>query len=91
MPSDTAAPDLSGVLPKLLERTASSGPVSIDDPAGVTSLHAPVFDADGQVAVTLTLNGFSGSESSARLADCRDRLLAAALAITEGIGGLIPR
>lgn len=91
VPSDTAAPDLSGVLPKLLERTASSGPASIDDPAGVTSLHAPVFDANGQVAVTLTLNGFSGTESASRLAMCRDRLLAAARAITEGIGGQPPQ
>ena len=91
VPSDTAAPDLSGVLPKLLERTASTGPASIDDPAGVTSLHAPVFDSTGQVAVTLTLNGFSGTESSARLAECRDRLLKAARSISEVIGGQPPQ
>jgi len=90
VPSDTAAPDLSGVLPGLLERTASMGPASIDDPAGVTSLHAPVFDSAGQVAVTLTLNGFSGSESPSRLAECRDHLLAAASAISDGIGGRPP-
>ena len=90
VPSDTAAPDLSGVLPGLLERTASMGPASIDDPAGVTSLHAPVFDSAGQVAVTLTLNGFSGSESPSRLAGCRDHLLAAASAISDGIGGRPP-
>jgi flavin reductase (DIM6/NTAB) family NADH-FMN oxidoreductase RutF/DNA-binding IclR family transcriptional regulator len=90
VPSDTAAPDLSGVLPKLLEHTAAAGPASIDDPSGVTSLHAPVFDAEGQVAVTLTLNGFSGSEPALHLADCRDRLLAAAHAVTEGIGGRSP-
>ncbi|WP_285320379.1 flavin reductase family protein [Pseudarthrobacter sp. lyk4-40-TYG-27] len=87
VPSDTAAPDLSGVLPRLLERTATTGPASIDDPAGVTSLHAPVFDSSGQVAVTLTLNGFAGTESAAHLARCRDRLLAAAAAVTEAIGG----
>ncbi|MDR6639468.1 flavin reductase [Paenarthrobacter nitroguajacolicus] len=91
VPSDTAAPDLSGVLPKLLERTASTGPASIEDPGGVTSLHAPVFDPTGQVAVTLTLNGFSGSEPASRLTQCRDRLLAAAQAISEEIGGRPPR
>jgi flavin reductase (DIM6/NTAB) family NADH-FMN oxidoreductase RutF/DNA-binding IclR family transcriptional regulator len=90
VPSDTAAPDLSGVLPRLLERTATTGPVSIDDPSGVTSLHAPVFDPFGQVAVTLTLNGFAGTESTAHLAQCRDRMLAAAAAVTEAIGGHHP-
>ncbi|PTT69066.1 flavin reductase family protein, partial [Arthrobacter sp. HMWF013] len=90
IPSDSAAPDLSGVLPRLIEHAASSGPASIEDPAGVTSLHAPVFDSTGQVAVTLTLNGFSGTETPARLEACRDRLLVAAKAITEGIGGRHP-
>ena len=91
VPSDTAAPDLSGVLPRLIEHAASSGPASIDDPAGVTSLHAPVFDATGQVAVTLTLNGFSGMESVGRLEACRDRLITASQAITDGIGGTRPQ
>lgn len=91
VPSDTASPDLSGVLPLLIERAASSGPASLDDPAGVTSLHAPIFDSEGQVAVTLTLNGFSGTDSVARLEKCRDRLLASAKAISETIGGTPPR
>lgn len=90
VPSDTAAPDLSGVLPKLLAHMAASGPPSIDDPSGVTSLHAPVFDPEGRVAVTLTLNGFSGSETALHIADCRDRLLSAARAITKEIGGHSP-
>lgn len=91
VPSDTAAPDLSGVLPRLIEHAASTGPASIDDPAGVTSLHAPVFDSTGQVAVTLTLNGFSGTESAVRLKASRDRLLTAARAITDAIGGKHPQ
>ncbi|WP_395400153.1 flavin reductase [Arthrobacter sp. UC242_113] len=90
VPSDTAAPDLSGVLPRLIERAAATGPVSIDDPAGVTSLHAPVFDGAGQVAVTLTLNGFTGNEPGERLRACLDRLMAAAASITEAIGGTRP-
>lgn len=90
VPSDRPAPDLSGVLPKLLAHMASTGPASIDDPAGITSLHAPVFDPEGRVAVTLTLNGFSGSEPALHIADCLDRLLAAAEAITKEIGGHSP-
>ncbi|MFJ4208059.1 flavin reductase [Paenarthrobacter sp. NPDC089675] len=90
VPSDTAAPDLSGVLPLLIERAASSGPASLNDPEAVTSLHAPVFDSEGQVAVTLTLNGFSGNDSVARLEDCRDELLASAKAVSETIGGIPP-
>ncbi|ACL41493.1 flavin reductase domain protein FMN-binding [Pseudarthrobacter chlorophenolicus A6] len=90
VPSDTAAPDLSGVLPLLIERAASSGPAALDDPAGVTSLHAPVFDSEGQVAVTLTLNGFPGNESLTRLEECRDSLLGAARSITDAIGGNPP-
>ena len=90
-PSDTAAPDLSGVLPRLIEHAVSSGPPSIEDTAGVTSLHAPVFDSMSQVAVTLTLNGFSGSESVERLTVCLDRLISAAQVITDGIGGRNPQ
>lgn len=90
-PSDSQAPDLSGVLPKLLAHLMASGPATIDNPDGVTSLHAPVFDAAGQVAITLTVNGFSGTESAAALLECRDRMLATAEAITRSIGGEYPR
>ena len=90
VPSDTAAPDLSGVLPLLIERAASAGPAALDDPAGVTSLHAPVFDSEGQVAVTLTLNGFPGNDPVSRLEECRDSLVAAAQSITDAIGGIHP-
>ena len=87
--SDSAAPDLSGVLPSLLAR-AGSGPADLDQPAEVTSLHAPVFGPDGQVALSLTLNGFSGRDSSERLQECLDRLLLAAQRITEKLGGSAP-
>lgn len=87
--SDSAAPDLSGVLPSLLAR-AGAGPADLDHPAEVTSLHAPVFGPDGQVALSLTLNGFSGRDSSERLRECLDRLLLAAQRITEKLGGSAP-
>lgn len=87
--SDSAAPDLSGVLPSLLAR-AGAGPADLDQPAEVTSLHAPVFGPDGQVALSLTLNGFSGRDSSERLRECLDRLLLAAHRITEKLGGSAP-
>ena len=87
-PSDSDSPDLGGVLPKLLAHLAASGPATIDNLAGVTSLHAPVFDAAGQVAITLTVNGFSGTESADRLIECRDRMLATAGVITRSIGGV---
>lgn len=90
VPSDTPAPDLSGVLHRLLAHMATTGPASMDDPTGITSLHAPVFDPEGRVAVTLTLNGFSASEPALNIADCLERLLAAADAITKEIGGLSP-
>jgi DNA-binding IclR family transcriptional regulator len=62
----------------------------LDYPAGVTSLHAPVFDPEGQVAVTLTLNGFPGNVAVSRLEECRDSLLNAAQSITDAIGGVYP-
>jgi flavin reductase (DIM6/NTAB) family NADH-FMN oxidoreductase RutF/DNA-binding IclR family transcriptional regulator len=87
--SDSAAPDLSGVLPALLAR-AGAGPADLDNASEVTSLHAPVFGADGQVALSLTLNGFTGTESAQRLRHCLDRLLVAARSITEKLGGSQP-
>ena len=87
--SDSAAPDLSGVLPSLLAR-AGAGSADLDNPTEVTSLHAPVFGADGQVALSLTLNGFSGIESPGRLRHCLNRLLVAARNITEKLGGSQP-
>jgi DNA-binding IclR family transcriptional regulator len=87
--SDSAAPDLSGVLPALLAR-AGAGPADLDNASEVTSLHAPVFGADGQVALSLTLNGFNGTESAQRLRHCLDRLLVAARSITEKLGGSQP-
>ena len=60
------------------------------EPAEVTSLHAPVFGPDGQVALSLTLNGFSGKDSSARLRECLDLLLQAAQRITDKLGGTHP-
>ena len=89
-PSDSEAPDLSGVLPKLLAHLTAAGPAAIDNPSGVTSLHAPVFDAAGQVAITLTVNGFTGTESAEVLVECKDRMLATAGAITRSIGGRYP-
>ena len=87
--SDSAAPDLSGVLPSLLARVGA-GPADLDNATEVTSLHAPVFGPDGQVALSLTLNGFSGTESAQRLRQCLDRLLVAARNITEKLGGSPP-
>lgn len=87
--SDSAAPDLSGVLPSLLAR-AGAGPADLNNATEVTSLHAPVFGPDGQVALSLTLNGFIGSESPQRLRQCLDRLLVAARTITQRLGGSPP-
>ena len=87
--SDSAAPDLSGVLPSLLAR-AGAGPADLANATEVTSLHAPVFGPDGQVALSLTLNGFTGTESPQRLRQCLDRLLVAAHNITQRLGGSKP-
>ena len=88
--SDTGVPDLAGVLPDLLQR-AGSGANQLAEAADVTSLHAPAFAPDGQVAISLTLNGFSGRESPERLQACLDRLLAGTAAITAKLGGTVPQ
>jgi flavin reductase (DIM6/NTAB) family NADH-FMN oxidoreductase RutF/DNA-binding IclR family transcriptional regulator len=87
--SDSAAPDLSGVLPDLLARTGA-GPADLENAREVTSLHAPVFGPDGQVALSLTLNGFTGTETPERLRHCLHRLLEAAGNITAKLGGVAP-
>jgi len=87
--SESARPDLSGVLPDLLSR-AGSGPADLAHADEVTSLHAPVFGPDGQVLLSLTLNGFAGNESPARLQECLDRLLATASRLTAALGGKSP-
>jgi hypothetical protein len=86
--SDTGVPDLTGVLPDLLQR-AGSGANQLAA-ADITSLHAPAFAPDGQVAISLTLNGFRGNESPERLQACLNRLLAGTAAITAKLGGAVP-
>jgi DNA-binding IclR family transcriptional regulator len=85
----TGDPDLSGVLPELIAK-AQGGAVGLAGARDVTSLHAPVFGSDGHAELSLTVNGFTGEESAARLQSCLDRLLAAAARITERIGGTPP-
>jgi DNA-binding IclR family transcriptional regulator len=77
--------DISGVLTKLSE--TEEMPADIDDAEGVTSIHAPVFGPDGEVELSLTINGFDGAESPERLRACLDGLQAACRRITELSGG----
>ena len=85
--SDTGVPDLTGVLPDLLQR-ADPVPTS-SRAADITSLHAPAFAPDGQVAISLTLNGFRGKNHPSATG-LPDRLLAATAAITAKLGGAVP-
>jgi hypothetical protein len=93
--SDTGVPDLTGVLPDLVQRagqaeTSTSKTGQLAESTDVTSLHAPAFGPDGQVAISLTLNGFRGQESPERLQKCLDRLLAGTSRITNLLGGHTP-
>ncbi|KQW47382.1 flavin reductase [Nocardioides sp. Root1257] len=80
---------------ELLEAIASSvsdyNPASHDGPVELRFLSAPVFDADGRVAFTLTLWGPPGEVGPDQVALRVDALLAAAAAATAGIGGVPPR
>jgi flavin reductase (DIM6/NTAB) family NADH-FMN oxidoreductase RutF/DNA-binding IclR family transcriptional regulator len=93
--SDTGVPDLTGVLPDLVVRagqaeTSTSDTGQLAESTEVTSLHAPAFGPDGQVAISLTLNGFQGQESPDRLQECLDRLLSGTAQITNLLGGHTP-
>ena len=67
-----------------------TGDGTAEETVPATSLHAPVFGPDGQVALSLTLNGFDGQDSPQRLRQCLDRLLVAAGNITRRLGGSPP-
>ncbi|MFF3500244.1 flavin reductase [Streptomyces sp. NPDC003247] len=67
----------------LLRRLVDRGPepglrTALHELTEVTSLAVPVRTADGTVALSLHLIGFTGDESPDRLPACRDRLLAGA-------------
>jgi flavin reductase (DIM6/NTAB) family NADH-FMN oxidoreductase RutF/DNA-binding IclR family transcriptional regulator len=87
--SESRQLDISGVL-----STLSGGndmPADISEVGGVTSIHAPVFGPDGEVGLSVTINGFDGSESPGRLRECLSRLLLTCQRITERSGGKDPR
>ena len=86
---ETRKLDISGVLTK--QSQTEELPADFSDARGVTSIHAPVFGPDGEVALSLTINGFDGTESPQRLRACLNRLLDACRRITELSGGKDPR
>ena len=56
----------------------------------VNHLLAPVFDADGQVAICLVLVGFRGTLGADRVVELADRLKDSALRVTKSIHGTPP-
>jgi flavin reductase (DIM6/NTAB) family NADH-FMN oxidoreductase RutF/DNA-binding IclR family transcriptional regulator len=85
--SETGLADLTGVMRHLLTRL-EAGTNQITAP-NVTSLQAPVFGPDGQVAIGLSLS-LHGDESAERLQSCLDRMLLGAARLTAQLGGSIP-
>jgi flavin reductase (DIM6/NTAB) family NADH-FMN oxidoreductase RutF/DNA-binding IclR family transcriptional regulator len=86
---DESDPDLSLILPVYQDRVRR-GVSGLTDARDVTSLHVPVFGADGRSVLSLVLNGFTGDESPHRLQECLTQLMAAAARVTEKIGGSAP-
>lgn len=86
---DVSDVDLSVILPDNLDRV-TNGVSRLADARDVTSLHVPVFGADGRSVLALILNGFTGDESPHRLQECLTQLTAAAARVTEKIGGSAP-
>ncbi|WP_300683525.1 flavin reductase [Nocardioides sp.] len=62
----------------------------VDETVELRSLSAPVFDAAGNVAFTLTVWGPPGSVPAATVSEYADALLAATAAATSAIGGVAP-
>jgi len=56
----------------------------------LSHIAAPVFGADGRVALALTLMGFRHQLSADQVPELADRLRAAALAVTRSIHGRVP-
>jgi DNA-binding IclR family transcriptional regulator len=56
----------------------------------VNHVAAPVFDADGHVAVLLALIGFRGTVTGADVAAAAERLVAGADAVTRSVHGRMP-
>lgn len=56
----------------------------------LSHIAAPVFGADGRVALALTLMGFRHQLSAGQVPEHADRLRAAALAVTQSIHGRVP-
>jgi flavin reductase (DIM6/NTAB) family NADH-FMN oxidoreductase RutF/DNA-binding IclR family transcriptional regulator len=63
---------------------------TLEDPAPLLELYAPVFAPDGHVALLLALSGFAPDASHADKQAALDRLLAGARAATEKVGGAPP-
>ncbi|MGY1815203.1 flavin reductase [Blastococcus sp. SYSU D00820] len=80
------ADDAGAILRGLTAKLPESGlRAPIEHLTDVTSLAAPVHDADGRVVMVLRLIGFQGSESPERLRTCLDRLLAGAARATASL------
>lgn len=64
--------------------------LATDRPLNVRNVSAPVFDAEGDAVLMLTLIGFPKSLSIAEVERPRDRLLAAAQETTSALRGRVP-
>jgi DNA-binding IclR family transcriptional regulator len=94
-----AAANLRGQLPVLLRDLAAglasptdfvAGPLEPDHSYHVDSLSAPVFDAHGDVALVLSLRGFTAELTGAEAARTGEALRAATEEVTADISGQAP-
>ena len=85
----TGTADVTGVMRYLLTRV-ESGSNQLTAGTYISSLQAPVFGPDGQVAIALNLNGFSGKETIEQMHSYVDRLLASTSKLTQRLGGRPP-
>ena len=86
--SDTELADLTGVMRHKLNRLVDG--TNHLAAADVTSIQAPVFGPDGQVAISLSL-ALSGDHSTATLQSCLDRLLVGTARLTAQLGAATSR
>ena len=80
--------DLTDSMRQVLMSIADGTSQVIAD-GNVSSISAPVFTPDGDVAICLFLN-FAGEEPAARVELCLERLLASTARLTARLGGTAP-